>query len=241
MKINTLRSTIILACMAAVWSTTAGFSATSEIRRGTVTPKVNCSANPAYDYAVFLPKDYTANRTWPIVYGFSPNGAGMEAVNHLRNGAQKYGYIVVGSNNARNGPWPPINKAIKILVEDVERRFPVDPDRRYACGFSGGARMSFTMANKYKMRGIIPCSSGFGEVQACPKRTRVYAFCGTRDGNLAELQDVVRQLGWPHNKKIFLMTFPGGHGWPPEGFLDKALYWMDPKYADNYSKNNKAR
>jgi dienelactone hydrolase len=208
--------------------------AAQKIPIGTITPQVRCKADPSQSYAVYLPKGYTSSRVWPVVYGYSPSGTGMEVVQHLRSGAQLYGYIVVGSNNAKNGPWPPIEKAIRHLEKDVRKRFSVDRKRQYACGFSGGARMSFWMANRYKLRGVIACSGGFSGEGTCPKKTRVHALCGVSDPNRPELEDVVKQLGWPHNKKIVFSTFSGGHAWPPDDLLKKALYKMDPQYADSY-------
>jgi hypothetical protein len=45
-----------------------------------------------------------ATRKWPIIYLFDPLARGEVAVEAVRAAAEKFGYIVVASNNSRNGP-----------------------------------------------------------------------------------------------------------------------------------------
>lgn len=207
--------------------------AEEELPRGQIIESVRCAGSSSQAYTLYLPSYYTSERSWPIVYGFSPGGDGAEPVRLLKSSAEKYGYILAGSNNARNGPWPPIYEATQAVLEDTEARLKLHPDRRYAMGFSGGARMSFAMVNKYskKFRGVIPCGAGFGEEQGCPSRILVYALCGTSDSNLGEVKLVLEKLGYPADKKVKFESFDGGHEWPPEWLLDKALLWMDEQYT----------
>ena len=201
---------------------------------GKVIHNVLCKANPSQTYVLYLPPNYTATKSWPIVYGFSPNAAGIDPVRLLKNAAEKYGYIVVGSNNAQNGPWEPIEKAIDAILIDTETRLNLDPKKRYATGFSGGARMAFTMANRYpeKFMGIIPCGAGFGRKDYCPYHAYVYAFCGSSDGNVKEVKNMVKKLFYPTNEKVKLEIFDGGHNWPSAKLMEKALKWMDSRTND---------
>ena len=74
---------------------------------GIVLPDVHSIAQPEQTYALYLPSNYSAEHSWPIVYAFDPGARGNNPVELMRAGAQKYGYIIVGSNNSRNGAWKP--------------------------------------------------------------------------------------------------------------------------------------
>ena len=56
-------------------------------------------------YALYLPSTYTTDRSWPILIGFHPGARGRAIVDTYRDAAERYGFIVAGSNKSRNGPW----------------------------------------------------------------------------------------------------------------------------------------
>jgi poly(3-hydroxybutyrate) depolymerase len=136
-------------------------SGPSELERGKVIPEVTCLKAPGQTYALYLPPAYAPERKWPIVFGFAPDANGRRPVTLLKDAAEKYGYILAGSNRARNGPSPPIREATEAMWEDANARFSLDPRRGYATGFSGGARMAMVMALERPDRfaGIIPCGA----------------------------------------------------------------------------------
>ena len=228
-----MKSATILLCAFIFFVKVSSPAAEEELPRGQIIELVRCTGSSSQTYTLYLPSYYTEERSWPIIYGFSPGGDGAEPVRLLKSTAEKYGYILAGSNNARNGPWPPIYEATQAVLEDTEARLNLHSDRRYAVGFSGGARMSFAMVNKYpkKFRGVIPCGAGFGEERGCPSHILVYALCGQSDGNMGEMKLVVEKLGYPKDPKIRFEPFDGGHEWPSEWLLDQALLWMDQRYA----------
>ena len=70
---------------------------------GTVLPKVVTRANPDQSYALYLPSYYVPSKKFPIVYAFDPGARGNIPVELMKDAAERYGYIVVASNNSRNG------------------------------------------------------------------------------------------------------------------------------------------
>src|ERR1700689_5295471 len=72
---------------------------------GVLIPDEKCAARPAQSYALYLPSHYTPDKRWPIVYTFDPDGRGEVAVALIKDAAERYGFIVLGSNNSRNGSW----------------------------------------------------------------------------------------------------------------------------------------
>ena len=87
---------------------------------------------------------------------------GAVPVARFKDAAEKYGYIVVGSNNSRNGPQP-LSEIVSDLWADTHARFSIDDQRVYLAGFSGGARVAISVAFwlKDRVAGVIACGGGF--------------------------------------------------------------------------------
>jgi len=58
--------------------------------------------------------------------------------------AEKHGFIIVGSNSAKNGEWAPIEKAIDAIAEDTSKRFSIDRTKSFAVGFFGRRQNEFS-------------------------------------------------------------------------------------------------
>ena len=83
--------------------------------------------------------------------------------------AEKYGFVLVGSNVSKNGvPWPVNNDAVKVMMDDTRWRLyvrngftPVDfrADRGWqACSHNG-----------WRGGGVIGCAAGFPNVEGAPQ------------------------------------------------------------------------
>ncbi len=197
---------------------------------GQIIPKVICTANDKQSYALYLPKSFAANRNWPIIYVFDPGGNGAEAVEIIRAAAEKYGYIVVGSNNSKNGPQGGSSEAANAMWQDTQQRLPVDPARRYFAGMSGGARVATALALGCHgcVAGVLANAAGFpANIAPSPDMKFVYfAAVGNADMNypeFVELRPKLDALGIHYLIRIF----DGRHGWAPPEVWDEALNWMD--------------
>jgi hypothetical protein len=151
-------------------------------------------------------------------------------VERFKAAAEKYGFIVAGSNNSRNGPDVPVLQIVKTLIEDVGSRFSIDERRIYLTGFSGGARVACAIGFKYKglIAGVIACGGGFPR-QIAPSASTpfaLFAIAGTEDFNLPEVKQLGRALDGfsvPNRTEVF----EGGHAWPPESVCAEAVEWME--------------
>ena len=103
-----------------------------QLAAGQVIESVRSLENPSQSYALYLPSTYAPDRAWPLLMAFDPSAEGAIPVKLFREAAEKYGYIVVGSNNSRNGPTRPSAEAFDALWRDVHTRFRVD-DRPDLC------------------------------------------------------------------------------------------------------------
>lgn len=87
---------------------------------------------------------------WEAAGEDRPGGGGASRVHRRR------------SNNSRNGAWTVIELAARHLIRDTERRFRIDPCRRYSMGFSGGARAASAAAMEFGFAGVIAHLKGSG-------------------------------------------------------------------------------
>ena len=146
--------------------------------------------------ALALPSTYKADRAWPVIFAFDPPARGRTAVERYHAAAEKYGYIVAGSNVSRNGSWEVSMKAAEAMAADVSRRFQIDPKRVYAAGMSGGARVAMALAlGSDVFAGVIASSAGYPDSK--PRKTLpfvVFGTAGTEDFNYPEMRDLDRAV-----------------------------------------------
>ena len=202
----------------------------NSIAKGEVIPRVPCASDPSQTYALYLPTSYSPERKWPILYAFDPEARGKVPVELFREAAEKYGYIVAGSNNSQNGPVQPEIDAADAMWRDTHERLSIDSRRVYMTGFSGGARMAITVALLCKdcAAGVIAQGAGFPgrNVRAQDVHLDFFASVGDLDFNYPELVETEKKLdaqGIPNR----LRRFSGSHQWAPPEVANEAIEWME--------------
>src|SRR5256885_16373675 len=88
--------------------------------------QIEVRGHPGQSYALYVPSNYAADRAWPIVYCLDPGARGRVPVERFAAAAEKYGYVIAGSNNSRNGPVPPVLEAHEAMVVGTDLRFAID-------------------------------------------------------------------------------------------------------------------
>ena len=147
-----------------------------DLPRGAIIDDVKCAADATQSYALYLPSNYSPTRRWSVLVGFHPGARGRALVDTYRAAAEQYGYVVVASNNSRNGPWEVSAAAIKAIFPDVDARFAIDSQRIYLTGHSGGARVALQVALANKaIAGVIASSAGFPTAGHGPKSPSRYS------------------------------------------------------------------
>jgi len=205
--------------------TIPGLGAAQTLPRGIVVDAVKCEADPAQSYALYLPSAYSADRKWSLLIAFHPAARGRLIVEKYAAAAERYGYVVAGSNVSRNGPWSVSTAAADAMWRDIGRRFAIDPQRVYLTGMSGGARVALGIAlGGNNIAGVIASSAGYPDSQ--PRATvpfALFATAGTEDFNYTEMRQLDRKLTSPHHLSIFA----GGHTLPPDEVAVDAIEWME--------------
>jgi hypothetical protein len=140
--------------------------------------------------------------------------------------AERAGFVLVGSNNSRNGPYAPAEQAIELMYADTHARFRLDPSREYAAGLSGGARLALRWAMLGRLAGVVASSAGF-PTPTVPKQVpqRIFFTTGYDDFNHDELYHVSRELAARKIEHRYA-EFEGGHEWLPASLTDEALGYL---------------
>jgi hypothetical protein len=200
-----------------------------ELEKGKVIPSVACLKNVSHTYALYLPSIYTAEKKYPMIICFDAHGSGYKPVELFQEQAEKYGYIIAGSNVSKNGtPMETTNEHYNILLDDLLTRFNVDRLRIYTCGFSGGSRVASDIAiNRGGIAGVIGCSAGFPQVKdGIRQKFDYFGYTGNDDMNYAEMVAHDRMLensGFRHQ----LLVFNGTHDWPPKEYIGESMLWTE--------------
>ena len=209
---------------------------------GTVISRVVCDADKKQSYALYLPSNFSGQGKWPIVYAFDPGARGGVAVETIRAAAEKFGYIVVASNNSHNGPMAESIAAANAVWQDTQQKFPVDERRRYLAGMSGGARLATAIALSCDgcAAGVIANAAGFPLGITPPHNLRFsyFAAVGDADFNYVEFVGLRRKLD-DAGAQYRIRIFEGQHGWAPAEVWVEALNWMDMRamLAGNLPRN----
>ena len=201
-----------------------------QLQPGVLHEKIVCQQDPSQSYALYLPKAYTPERGWPIIYAFDPFARGGAPVDLMKAAAEKAGFIVAGSNNSRNGPVKDSIAAAQAMWGDTHQRLAIDQKQRYATGLSGGARVAATLAQLCGscIAGVVGQSAGFHDSTPPTKNTQFVFFgtAGNLDFNyieLVELDKKLNDLQLPHRIRVFA----GSHQYAPPEVWDEAIAWLE--------------
>lgn len=194
-----------------------------------MTDTVFCTDDASQKYAVYVPANYDAHKKWPVIYFFDPHGVGNLPLILYKELADKYGYIIAGTYNSKNGmQMADSRKAAQAFMQDLWQRLSVDNNRLYTFGFSGGARVACSVAlYDGGVAGVAACGGGFPERN--PNFRQAFAFigfAGERDFNYTEMKQLDKQLD---QSSIMhqLIVYHGKHQWPPASEAEQAFQWFD--------------
>jgi hypothetical protein len=198
---------------------------------GQVIDKVTCKADTNQSYALYLPENYDSKKRYPVIYAFDPHKTGKLPVANYKDLAEKYGYIIIGSNNSQNGlEWQQSQSIATAMFNDSRNRIAINTDRIYLAGFSGGARIAnaLCMLNG-SFKGVICCGAASPAVNVPDPRDNYtfFGIAGNEDFNYSEMKkyDLLDLAG--RRLKHTLITFDGKHEWPPAAAMEQAFLWLE--------------
>lgn len=191
---------------------------------GRVINPVVCKADPTQSYALYIPQKGNAGAL-PVVYFFDSHGDGSLPLKKYKTLADVYGFILVGSNNSKNGnDWPATGNIWSRLFDDTQQRLKINGSRIYTCGFSGGAKVAGYVAIQHPgVRGVIAGGAGLPDrVSADNFPFSFTALAGEGDMNLTELVAISSDLDKTRTRHR-IIVFDGKHEWAPVSVMDQAF------------------
>ena len=217
------------------------FSSISNIPAGVIIDTIKCLSDTSSSYSVYVPSNYTTEKNWPVLFGFDPSANGRIPIEKYYELAEKYGFIITCSNNAKNGAWDTAIKSAQIMIDDINQRFSIDPSRMCAYGFSGGGRLASLIAIENKtISAVINCGAGFPN-NSNPNyyfKFQYINIIGLRDFNYIEIMGLDKQLA-KLGVNYSIIPFDEGHLWPKKEIFEEAiLHLILRDYKNNPSSES---
>jgi len=219
------------------------FSQEMVFDKGKVIDRVTVSDSQGETFQLYLPKSYDPNGLSAIVFIFDPSGVGNYGIRPFIRSAERFNYILVCSNNSKNGPYQQNFDITNRLFTHVFSNFNIDEKQIYAAGFSGGSRLACTVAVLTgAIQGVIGCGAGFpNEMDKKPSPVSQFSYVGLVGDEDMNYQEMFNVKEWLNKFKIDneLFTYADGHRWPPENQIERAFKWLElQSYKRKIRKSN---
>lgn len=187
-------------------------------------------------YELYVPARRDAKKLLPAILFISagPEPGGWKA---FQTTCQSKGILFAGPRGAGNEcAGKQRVRIILDVLDDLRRNYPVDPDRTYLAGFSGGGRIACVLgfALPELFGGIMPICAG-GELRDEPwlrhrlmDRLSIAFITGTADFNRGEVERLRGPFFQDIGVRTKVWTQPGlGHGLPNDKTIQEAVRWLD--------------
>ncbi|GAB4299243.1 MAG: hypothetical protein Kow0068_22880 [Marinilabiliales bacterium] len=209
---------------------------TIKLQKGEVTLE-KADVDSLITYYYYIPTDFDTSKHYPAIYFIDAHARGKLPVEKYKSLAEKFGYIIIGSNNAKNElPYENQLNIYRILKNDVEKKFHTQKMRFYLCGFSGGSRVASNIAiNTGEIPAVIGCGAGFPQINKPLQKSFDYlGMVGNLDFNLGEmvyLNKNLKSINFPNE----LVIFDGKHDWPPDSVMNIGFVWFETSAIKKYT------
>src|SRR5665647_1558733 len=191
---------------------------------GKVIPHVICKADATQSYALYIPAKGN-HEILPVIYFFDPHGDGSLPLVKYKALADVYDFILIGSNNSKNGnDWSITQNIWNTLYGDSQKRLKMNANRIYTCGFSGGAKVAgYVALNHNEVKGVIANGAGLPDATAAGNfHFSFTAIAGEGDMNMTDLVAITNDLDKTLTRHRIIF-FDGIHEWAPESTMNIAF------------------
>jgi len=192
-------------------------------------------------YLLHLPKGYgPKDQKWPLMlflHGAGERGDNIEAVKKhgppkLIEQGRDLPFIVVSPQCPAGAWWTELPDVLTALLDEIESKHAVDPNRVYLTGLSMGGFGSWTLGCRHPKRfaAVVPiCGGGEWYLAERLKGTPVWVFHGAKDHvvPLRESAEMVRALELAGGDVKFTIYPEAGHDSWTQAYDNLALYeWL---------------
>jgi predicted esterase len=186
-------------------------------------------------YQFYGPYEPTPTKAWPLIVFISPSNDPIGWPN-FESVCERERILFCSPYRAGNSTPTGLRTRIVLdMVDDVRRKFPIDPNQTYIGGFSGGGRLACSIGFAFPelFAGVMPVC-GTNPLKNFPylrhrlvDRVSVALVTGQRDFNRSEHD----QWMAPYLKELNIRTqfwvVPGiGHDIPPAAVMEEVVAWL---------------
>ena len=168
------------------------------VLKGKIVDSLPIPSNTAESYALYLPTDHNFQKASPVVFIFDPAGRGVAGIKPFVKASEKYGLILVCSNDSRNTAYGENFDIAERWINEVLSRYKIDQKEIYAAGFSGGSRLASTIGVLSGLfKGVIGCGAAFSANPAqAPYAKDHFNFVGIIGDLDMNYQEMFRAKDW---------------------------------------------
>jgi hypothetical protein len=187
-------------------------------------------------YELYVPPRHPPRQPYALILHV-PTGLRSDGWQHWQRTCQRHGVMLAGVHRAGNAvPMEARARIVLDVLDDVRRRFPVDPDRTYITGISGAGHATGCIAHALpELFGghIAICGEWNLRVEAMlrlrvSERLSVAVLTGATDFNRPELQREFFPILQNQQVRSQLWVYPGmGHGCPGPAQLEQVFQWVE--------------
>jgi hypothetical protein len=215
------------------------FSQNVDFKTGSIIDSVKIK-NSTDTFTLYLPKKFDENEPASIVFIFEPAARGKIGIQPFIEAAETYNYILVCSNDSKNGPFKTNTDIINRLFESVLASFLINKDRIYTAGFSGGSRLASALAVISKqIAGVIACGAGFSSyILHKPIAKEDFSYVGLIGEQDMNYQEMLTAQDWLDGLQMDNELFINGdgHSWPSSDQILMAFDWLELEAFRKYQK-----
>lgn len=190
-------------------------------------------SKPETSYVIYMPAKLDLTKRHPWILGFSPDGNGLAALAAMKQACDQNNWILVASNNSRNGvDFQIIDPLINDTINSAVRTLPVDPARMYAGGLSGGGMSAHALMQRAPnlVKGVISncgmINEEYQKEKGYPSGKDIVFMTNPQDFRYHEIQANCRYINGRGCHTCWI-EFPGGHRWAPPQYYSQAFQWLD--------------
>jgi predicted peptidase len=175
-------------------------------------------------YLLYLPRKFRTKKRWPLVlflHGAGERGSDLSLVKRhgppkLAEAGKDLPYIVVAPQCPDGRWWNDQLESLQLLLDEICRRCPVDPDRIYVTGLSMGGYGTWALALSQPDRfaAIAPiCGGSTPFLAPLIKHVPTWVFHGAKDGvvPITYSREMVESLRAAGGKPKFTVYPDAGH------------------------------
>jgi hypothetical protein len=194
-------------------------------------------------YELFVPPGYRPDKAAPLILHVDP-GERSSGWRLWKTVCQRHGVFFAGPHHAGNAESVerPVRRRIVLdVLDDVRRRYSIDPDRTYLTGISGGgnaaARIAYALPEHFGGLAAIVGVWGMRPEpwlrQRAKERLSIAILTGERDFNRNELELEYFSFLKEYGVRSMLHVYPRiGHQPPNPAQLEEVFQWLEAGLPD---------